>query len=1012
MKPVSLALEHFGPYAQHTIDLAPFRDEPLFLIHGDTGAGKSTVLDAITWALYGKGLGTRADPENLRDRAAPPDEPTRVTLTFSLGDRTYALRRTMGFERPSKRGGGVTRQPPEAVLTCLAGDPSFAPVSTPRRCDAEVERLVGLPYEQFTRIIVLPQGEFRELLLARADDRERLLEKLFGTALYTAVESELRDMAGVLEAEAGASAARVEAALRSADVASREALDVTRAELAERLRDAELRTRDAESEAAAREARIADVRARHQRNTERASLRAEAARHDAARFAAAEDAASLAAADRAAACEDARSGAADARRVDEAAARTHADVAAALRAAERTLDDAALSPASLHAMSERRESLRERRSRVERLRDAVASLAEGARAVERARTTAATERTRRASLDAQLAEIEAARGALQARVDEGRRAAQQEPAAVLRVEEVARRRQRLAVRRDRQREAEEVARALRAAERVATQAKERVERLRDERDDVRVRERNALAAALAAALRPGDACPVCGGIDHPKPALPAPDGATEAQVREVEGRFDAARARLSEAEREVAKLQGEHEGLSRSAEDDAGDEATPEELDAAHMAASRALDDLRRARRSGDDAERTLGAQAKEARRVEGLRSECDRGLAEADAAVAHLGPRVAEQREALAAEGVDGATVEATLAEVTTEEASAASAHEAARRRRAEAEAARAGAAAALGHAESARDEAQRRREAAVVRLTETLAAHGFDDEAACAAAALPVAAREALRAAREALRAAREATDARLAALGAEEPEDDLPALEAEVAARRAEVTAAQREVGSLAERRAALDAVAARVAQWEAESGTVTRRWQTVRRVSDVVNGRHEGKTRLSRYVLLEQFDRVVACASARLELMSDGRFALRRRESRHTGGEFDLLVDDAYAGSMERPVATLSGGEMFLASLAMALGLSDVVQAWAGGVRVESLFVDEGFGALDEEALDKAVSVLEAIGENRRMVGVVSHVAELRKRIPARLEVIRTERGSVSRSSVRGRAAKAL
>jgi exonuclease SbcC len=189
-------------------------------------------------------------------------------------------------------------------------------------------------------------------------------------------------------------------------------------------------------------------------------------------------------------------------------------------------------------------------------------------------------------------------------------------------------------------------------------------------------------------------------------------------------------------------------------------------------------------------------------------------------------------------------------------------------------------------------------------------------------------------------------------------------------------------------------------------------VTRRWQTVRRVSDVVNGRHEGKTRLSRYVLLEQFDRVVACASARLELMSDGRFALRRRESRHTGGEFDLLVDDAYAGSMERPVATLSGGEMFLASLAMALGLSDVVQAWAGGVRVESLFVDEGFGALDEEALDKAVSVLEAIGENRRMVGVVSHVAELRKRIPARLEVIRTERGSVSRSSVRGRAAKAL
>ena len=1007
MKPLSLELEHFGPYTRHTVDLAPFRDEPLFLLHGDTGAGKSTVLDAITWALYGKGLGTRSDPESLRDRAAPPDEPTRVTLVFSLGDRTFSLRRTMGFERPAKRGGGVTRQPPEAVLTCLVGDLDFATVTTPRRCDAEVERLVGLPYEQFTRIIVLPQGEFRELLLARADDRERLLEKLFGTALYTAVESELREMAGALESEAGASAARVDAALRSADVASREALDLARAELAERLRDVDATARAAEAEAASLEARVADVRARRQRNAERITLRAERDRHDAARYAAADDDARLAAADRAAACDDARTRAADARRVDEDAARSHAETTASLRAAERTLDDVALAPAALHAMAERREGLRERRARVERLRDDVASLAEGSRAVERATSTAAAERARRGPLDAQLAEIEAARSALQTRVDDGRRAAQQEPAGLLRVEEVSRRRQRLAARRDRQREAEEVGRALRAAERVTAQAKERVERLRDERDDVRTRERDALAAALAAALRPGVACPVCGGAEHPAPARPGLDGATEADVRAAEGRLDAARAKLSEAEREVAKLQGEHEGLTRAGDDDAGDEATVDELDAAHAAASRALDDLRRARRSGDDAERSLTTQTKESRRVEALRAECDRALAEAEAAVAYLAPRVASQREALAAEGVDAATVEATLAEVSAEEARAAAELEGARRRRAEAEAARAGAAAALVHAEAARDEARRRREAAEAAIAEALAEHGFDDEPAITAAAIPLAAREALRAAVSARRVAREATEARLAALGAEEPAEEPDALEAEVLRRRAAVTAAQREVGSLGERRAALDAVAARVTQWEAESGAAVKRWQTVRRVSDVVNGRHEGKTRLSRYVLLEQFDRVVACASVRLELMSDGRFALRRRESRQTGGEFDLLVDDAYAGSTERPVATLSGGEMFLASLAMALGLSDVVQAWAGGVRVESLFVDEGFGALDEEALDKAVSVLEAIGENRRMVGVVSHVAELRKRIPARLEVIRTERGSITRSSVRGR-----
>jgi exonuclease SbcC len=524
---------------------------------------------------------------------------------------------------------------------------------------------------------------------------------------------------------------------------------------------------------------------------------------------------------------------------------------------------------------------------------------------------------------------------------------------------------------------------------------------------VRQRERDALAAALAAALRPGEPCPVCGGAEHPRPRADPPDGgATEADVREADGRLDAARAKLSEAEREVAKLQGEHEGLTRAADDDAGDEATADELDAAHAAASRALDELRRARRSGDDAERSLAAQTKESRRVEALRAECDRALAEAEAAVAHLAPRVASQREALAAEGVDAATVEATLAEVSAEEARAAAALEGARRRRAEAEAARAGAAAALVHAEAARDEARRRREAAEATIAEALAEARLRRRGGVRGGGAP--AGGARGAAGGGVGPPRGARGDRGAARGARRGRARGRARGAggggAAAARGGHGGAAR---GGLARRaRAALDAVAARVSQWEAESGAVTRRWQTVRRVSDVVNGRHEGKTRLSRYVLLEQFDRVVACASARLELMSDGRFALRRRESRQTGGEFDLLVDDAYAGSMERPVATLSGGEMFLASLAMALGLSDVVQAWAGGVRVESLFVDEGFGALDEEALDKAVSVLEAIGENRRMVGVVSHVAELRKRIPARLEVLRTERGSITRSSVRG------
>ena len=168
-------------------------------------------------------------------------------------------------------------------------------------------------------------------------------------------------------------------------------------------------------------------------------------------------------------------------------------------------------------------------------------------------------------------------------------------------------------------------------------------------------------------------------------------------------------------------------------------------------------------------------------------------------------------------------------------------------------------------------------------------------------------------------------------------------------------------------------------------------------------------YKRQVRLSRYVLLDLFDRVVASASTGLEAMSDGRFRLRRQERAQTGREFDLVVDDSYVGGVARPAASLSGGEVFLASLAMALGLGEVLQAWAGGIRVESLFVDEGFGALDEDTVERAIELLERLPQHARMVGVVSHVPELRKRIPARLEVLRGDHGSFTRCSLRHRGA---
>ncbi|MDP3218032.1 MAG: AAA family ATPase, partial [Deltaproteobacteria bacterium] len=193
MRPHSITLQHFGPYAEHTVDLEPFHDAGLFLVHGDTGSGKSTLLDAMSWALYGRGLGDRATDEMLRNVAAPPDAPTAVTLDFSLGDRRYRVARSIEPERMSRRG-TVTRARTTASLQCLAGDPGFEAVGGTRDVSREVGRLLHLPHEQFSRVIVLPQGEFRDLLLAPAERRERLLEHLFGTARYALIEEELRAM--------------------------------------------------------------------------------------------------------------------------------------------------------------------------------------------------------------------------------------------------------------------------------------------------------------------------------------------------------------------------------------------------------------------------------------------------------------------------------------------------------------------------------------------------------------------------------------------------------------------------------------------------------------------------------------------------------------------------------------------------------------------------------------------------------------------------------------------------
>jgi exonuclease SbcC len=1005
VKPLRIELSQIGPFADHVVDLEPFRDEGLFLIHGDTGAGKSTLLDAMSFALYGRGLGARGGEELLRNRAARPDVPTRAALTFSLGDRVYRVARSTEHERTGR--GGVTRQRAEATLECLHGDPSFETVANPRKVTAAVESLLRVAHEQFARIMVLPQGEFRELLLARAEDRERMLELLFGSAIYGRVEERLRELDRAAELDESRARSVGEGRLLALGVddldgltralAEVEAEAASAHETAERLR--------AEADRAADEAAGAkESAARLARRAAQAAVLADAEVALAAQIPLRQR---LIAHNAAAPC------AAEGARVEAQRARAEESAAAAERArqdlaeAQRELGEEALSRTRLAALDEQIDALRRERERLA----ALCGDADELRA-----TRAAMARTE-AAVTAYDRDGEAVRADLAARAarrDGEWTAMESERAALAEALPTARAKsERIEARIEAARERDLAAQRVREAERGErdlarrrTAATEHADESRLRFDDLQTRHADTLAAALAERLRPGEGCPVCGSPEHPRPAVRAKADVDRAAVEQARDAWRLADAAQRDADSALRRAQGEVAVRREQLVDLTRREPSPmDELEAQAEEAREAFLALRRRETHLEEARRGWARERDALLRAQRDAEEATRTR---DAQAVKLAELVARERSLVdRLAGVDPDLLPATLARVddALRESLATRDHTRARRASLDLQSQRA----RVALAAEERTEHERREELtrAERALADALTAAGIADLATARRAILPDAERAQAEATLARLEQSHRDAAASLDAVPAGDPAlaERAEALTTRAAEMRAAAEDSQRSLGAQTSRRTALRTAAAELSAQAAALRQGEARWRAVRTVAAAVNGRAAGRTRLSRFVLVDAWERAVACASARLEVISDGRFRLRRREIRQSGKEFELAVTDAYHGAGERPAASLSGGEMFLASLAMALGLSDVIQAEAGGVRVESLFVDEGFGTLDEDALDKAVAVLEQLRARQRLVGVVSHVAELRRRIPARLEVLRTDAGSVTRTAIR-------
>jgi DNA repair protein SbcC/Rad50 len=996
-----LTLTAFGPFAatQH-VDFDALASAGLFLLHGATGAGKTTVLDAVCFALYGRVPGARQQPGGgLRSHHAAVDVRTEVTLDFTLAGRRLEVTRRPEQPRPKTRGAGLTRE--RAHSTLRERDPGTgrweALSRSHQEIGLEIEQLLGMTCGQFCQVVLLPQGDFHRFLRAGAEDRADLLGRLFGTERFAGVEEELARMRraahedvrageqrllGLLHRVRQASGqeeprtARPAAVLpdqRGAEQADQApSADEVLAQAAQARSDARERRDIAQVALRAAEERHTAARLRHEEQRElhrlqqrHAEVRARLEALEAGRDAHEDDVRRL---------ERARSAAAvaPAAALHDAARAGHRQAAAAEADARDRLaaEDAAAGPQELTA--------RERAARQE-----LGALASARRAEER-----------RGRIDDELANLErqshadaeTAREAAgwlagwEERREAGRRRITRAQEAATRAERLAGQleptRRRLAAARTRDRLTAQLHDAGTAAER----ARERAAGTREYWLGLRERRLDGLAAELAAELRAGEACAVCGASEHPRPARPRQDHVT----RQAED--DALRvhqAAQQERERAAGLLEQLRQSLA-AARQDAGD-ATAEDLAAALGAQE---SELAHAREEAADAH---AAQVDQER----AESEHTRRLTARQEAENHLAAHTS-RREALQAERT------ALEAEVSAARCGAAGVAERAAylERRADAlsraaEAAHAAAAAAAHLRDAARQHTEAARQA------------GFAGTEDAGAAALTAHQQQMLRqrieqrqAEESALRS--EAADRALHNAARQRPaapEDARRALEAAAAGLRTAGSA----VDAARERCAALDRLGGAAAEAVREGAPVREAYRRLAALASLTAGtsiENTRRMRLETYVLAARLEQVAAAAGVRLARMSAGRYTLTHSDRRASGrgrSGLGLHVVDAWTG-VERDTATLSGGETFFASLALALGLADVVTDEAGGTRLETLFVDEGFGTLDEQSLDEVLDVLDSLRERERSVGIVSHVADLRRRIPAQLEVVKDRDGS--------------
>ena len=919
MRPVKLVMSAFGPYAKETeVDFDKLGKSGLYLITGDTGAGKTTIFDALTFALYGEASGKDRKPDMLRSKYAGKDTPTEVVLDFSYGGETYRVRRNPKYTRPARRGDGEVVCAPGAELTM----PDGRVLTKKGEVDAAIRQIMGIDYGQFSQIAMIAQGDFLELLLAPTEDRQKIFRDIFQTRYYLDLQKRLKEEEGKLKQDCESAQRSIGQYISGAvcDEDSRFAPELQKAKdgaltIEDTLALLDRLLADDQAELDALNASEKDLKARLEEVNQKLG-KAEDAEKTADKLKRAEKECGV-----------------GKERLKELSGKYEAEIAR--RPEGDRMGELAAALEALFPKYDSRDKLAEKRKNLLDQRDREAVAAGEAR-----------EKLKR--LDQRLSERKDERSRLEQAGEQKARLEAELAKSNARVAELAELKRGIGEQAKRKKQLEAAQDKYRAAKDKAEQSR----RAYDEMDRAFLDEQAGILARTR--LAAGSPCPVCGSVEHPHPATLSEKAPSENQRKQARKQAEKDQADREEASRAAGALRARAEEAERLLREKA--KKLLETEDDWEAAAERELADAR-------EQIQKLGKDLEEEERKLTRRKDLDEHLIPADEQERGKlddSIRKWENQAAALQSGLDETErqLKDYAAELKYPDKQAAERE--CRRLREE----QAGIRSALEKAEQA-FRAQETRctelEGQIKQLREQL--EGKE------------------RADRERLASEKADLDGKLT---------ELDGKQKNLHTRQHTNRRARDNIRGSGEK---LD--------------ELKKKYGWVKAMSETANGGLSGKEKieLETYVQMTWFDRIIARANTRFLVMSGGQYELVRRrtaDNMRSKSGLELDVVDHYNGT-QRSVNTLSGGESFKASLSLALGLSDEVQSSAGGVRIDTMFVDEGFGSLDAESLAQAIKALSGLTESNRLVGIISHVSELKDKIDRQI-VVTKERSGGSRVDI--------